>query len=74
MRLQCLPAARRGGLIHALMCTSENIVGPAAKGAVDIDAPVKDNLRAIAKRMNRDVDDAVDKLCWNLLAVYQIGC
>jgi fructose-1,6-bisphosphatase/sedoheptulose 1,7-bisphosphatase-like protein len=26
------------------------IVGPAAKGAVDLDAPVKHNLKAIARR------------------------
>jgi fructose-1,6-bisphosphatase/sedoheptulose 1,7-bisphosphatase-like protein len=31
--------------------------GPSVKGAVDIDAPVKDNLRAIAKRLNREVSD-----------------
>ncbi|MFN7929464.1 MAG: class II fructose-bisphosphatase [Blastocatellia bacterium] len=55
-----LAAAERGGLIHAPdVYMQKLIVGPAAKGAVDIDAPVKDNLRAIAKRMNRDVEDLV---------------
>lgn len=55
-----LAAAERGGLIHAPdVYMQKLVVGPAAKGAVDIDAPVKDNLRAIAKRMNRDVEDLV---------------
>ena len=55
-----LAAAERGGLIHAPdVYMQKLVVGPAAKGAVDIDAPVKDNLRAIAKRLNRDVEDLV---------------
>ena len=33
--------------------------GPAAKGAVDLDAPVKQNLKAIARRLQRGVDDLV---------------
>jgi len=32
-------------------------VGPAAKGHIDLDAPVLDNLRAVAKAKNADVDD-----------------
>jgi fructose-1,6-bisphosphatase/sedoheptulose 1,7-bisphosphatase-like protein len=35
------------------------VVGPAVKGAVDLDAPVKDNLKAIARRLQRGVDDLV---------------
>jgi len=35
------------------------IVGPSSKGAVNLDAPVKDNLRAIAKRLDREVEDLV---------------
>jgi fructose-1,6-bisphosphatase II len=55
-----LAAAERGGLLHAPDCYMEKIVvGPSCKGAVDLDAPVKDNLRAIAKRLDRDVDDLV---------------
>jgi fructose-1,6-bisphosphatase class II len=55
-----LAAAERGGLLHAPdIYMQKLIVGPAAKGAVDIDAPVKDNLRAIAKRLNRDIEDLV---------------
>jgi fructose-1,6-bisphosphatase/sedoheptulose 1,7-bisphosphatase-like protein len=35
------------------------VVGPSCKGAVDLDAPVADNLRAVAKRLDRDVEDLV---------------
>ena len=35
------------------------VVGPSCKGAVDLDAPVAQNLRAIAKRLDRDVKDLV---------------
>ena len=55
-----LAAAERGGLLHAPDCYMEKIVvGPAAKGAVDLDAPVKQNLKAIARRLQRGVDDLV---------------
>jgi fructose-1,6-bisphosphatase class II len=55
-----LAASEPGGLLHAPDCYMEKIVvGPAAKGAVDIDAPVKDNLKAIARRLQRGVDDLV---------------
>ena len=32
-------------------------VGPEARGVIDIDAPVEDNLTAIARAKRRDVDD-----------------
>lgn len=35
------------------------MVGPPAKGAVELDAPVKHNLKAIARRLQRGVDDLV---------------
>ena len=35
------------------------VVPAAAKGAVDIDAPVAENLRAVAKVLAKDVDDLV---------------
>jgi fructose-1,6-bisphosphatase/sedoheptulose 1,7-bisphosphatase-like protein len=35
------------------------VVGPSCKGAVDLDAPVSDNIRAIARRLNRDKEDLV---------------
>lgn len=55
-----LAASNRGGLLHAPDCYMEKIiVGPAAKGAVHLDAPVAENLRAIAKRLNRTVKDLV---------------
>lgn len=55
-----LAASEQGGLLHAPDCYMEKIiVGPAARGAVDLDAPVKDNLKAIARRLQRGVDDLV---------------
>jgi fructose-1,6-bisphosphatase class II len=55
-----LAASERGGLLHAPDCYMEKIVvGPAAKGAVDLEAPVKHNLKAIARRLQRGVDDLV---------------
>jgi len=55
-----LAASDRGGLLHAPDCYMQKIVvGPAAKGAVDLDAPVKHNLKAIARRLQRGVDDLV---------------
>src|SRR5579864_6717268 len=55
-----LAASEHGGLLHAPDCYMEKIiVGPAAKGAVDIDAPVKQNLKSIARRLQRGVDDLV---------------
>src|SRR5437764_53502 len=55
-----LAASENGGLLHAPDCYMEKIVvGPAAKGAVDLDAPVRQNLKAIARRLQRGVDDLV---------------
>ena len=55
-----LAASERGGLLHAPDIYMEKIVvGPSCKGAVELDAPVADNLRAIAKRLDRDVEDLV---------------
>jgi fructose-1,6-bisphosphatase class II len=55
-----LAAATHGGLLHAPDCYMDKlVVGPAAKNHIDIDAPVKDNLRTIAKCLNRDVEDLV---------------
>jgi fructose-1,6-bisphosphatase class II len=53
-----LAAAERGGLLNAPDIYMDKIVvGPSCKGAVDIDAPVKDNLKNIARRLGRDIDD-----------------
>src|SRR5271154_1465695 len=55
-----LAASERGGLLHAPDLYMEKIVvGPSCKGAVDLDAPVTDNLKSIAKRLARDVEDLV---------------
>src|SRR5947208_10861770 len=52
-----LAASEHGGLLHAPDCYMEKIVvGPAAKGAVELDAPVKQNLKSIARRLQRGVD------------------
>jgi fructose-1,6-bisphosphatase class II len=55
-----LAAADRGGLLHAPDLYMEKIiVGPLCRGAVDLDAPPKQNLKAIAKRLDRKVQDLV---------------
>src|SRR6202050_1009213 len=55
-----LAASEAGGLLHAPDCYMEKIIaGPGCRGALDLDAPPEDNLKAIAKRLNRDVDDLV---------------
>jgi len=55
-----LAASERGGLLNAPDCYMEKIVvGPSCKDCVDLDAPVADNLKNIAKRLERDVDDLV---------------
>ncbi len=53
-----LAASEPGGLLHAPDCYMEKIVaGPACKGALDIDASVGQNLKSIARRLDRDVKD-----------------
>ena len=55
-----LAASNKGGLLHAPDCYMEKIiVGPAAKGAVHLDATVKENLKAIATRLGRAISDLV---------------
>lgn len=55
-----LAASERGGLLNAPDCYMEKIVvGPSCKGAVEMDAPVAENLKNIAKRLERDVEDLV---------------
>jgi len=55
-----LAASDHGGLLHAPDLYMEKIiVGPACRDAVELDAPVEHNLRAIAKRLNRHVEDLV---------------
>src|SRR5215467_5651497 len=55
-----LAAAEKGGLLNAPDCYMEKlVVGPSCKGVVDLDAPPEENLKAIARRLNRDVKDLV---------------
>ena len=55
-----LAASERGGLLNAPDCYMDKIVvGPSCKDAVELDAPVVDNLKNIAKRLGRDVEDLV---------------
>lgn len=58
--LAVLAIADRGNLLHAPDMYMEKIaVGPEAVGQVDIDAPVIDNLRAVARAKNKDIEDVV---------------
>src|SRR2546425_7605606 len=55
-----LAASEHGGLLNAPDCYMEKIVvGPSAKGAVAFDAPVGENLRAIARRLECGIEDLV---------------
>ena len=58
--LVVLAASNRGGLLHAPdLYMQKLVVGPAAKDVVNLDASVSENLRAIAKSLERDVEDLV---------------
>src|SRR5499427_953103 len=55
-----LAASEKGGLLNAPDCYMEKlVVGPSCKGVVDLDAPPAENLKAIARRLSRDVSDLV---------------
>jgi fructose-1,6-bisphosphatase class II len=55
-----LAASEKGGLLNAPDCYMEKlVVGPSCKGVVELDAPVKENLKAIARALSRDVGDLV---------------
>ncbi|MFD3446701.1 class II fructose-bisphosphatase [Microbacteriaceae bacterium 4G12] len=58
--LAVLAIADHGNLLHAPDMYMEKIaVGPEAVGLVDINAPILDNLRAVAKAKNKDMEDVV---------------
>jgi fructose-1,6-bisphosphatase class II len=58
--LAVLAASDRGGLLHAPDLYMEKlVVGPSAKHAVSLDAPVATNLQAIARCLERDIEDLV---------------
>jgi len=55
-----LAASNRGGLLHAPDLYMEKlVVGPSSKDKVSLDAPVHENLKAIASCLGRHVEDLV---------------
>jgi len=55
-----LAASEKGGLLHAPdMYMEKLVVGPSSRDAVDLDAPVRFNLRAIAQSLGRRIEDLV---------------
>ena len=58
--LSVLAVADNGNLLHAPDMYMEKIaVGPEAVGLIDINAPIIDNLKAVAKAKNKDIEDVV---------------
>jgi fructose-1,6-bisphosphatase II len=58
--ISVLAASEHGGLFKAPDIYMEKlVVGPSSKNAVDIKAPVEDNLKAIARCLDREVHDLV---------------
>jgi fructose-1,6-bisphosphatase class II len=58
--LAVLAASEHGGLLHAPDIYMEKlVVGPSSRDVVDLDAPVRFNLRAIAQSLGRRVEDLV---------------
>jgi fructose-1,6-bisphosphatase II / sedoheptulose-1,7-bisphosphatase len=53
-----LAAASKGGLLYAPdVYMQKMVVGPTARGFIDLDAPVKNNLRRIAKAFDRRIEE-----------------
>ncbi|HHY20314.1 MAG TPA: class II fructose-bisphosphatase [Bacilli bacterium] len=58
--LAVIAIADHGNLLHAPDMYMDKIaVGPEAVGKVDINAPILDNLKAVAKAKNKDIEDVV---------------
>jgi len=58
--LAVLAVADHGNLLHAPDMYMDKIaVGPEAVGLIDINAPILDNIRAVAKAKNKDIEDVV---------------
>ena len=58
--LAVLAASEAGGLLHAPDLYMEKlVVGPSSRDVVELDAPVRFNLRAIAQALSRRVEDLV---------------
>jgi len=55
-----IAASEKGGLLNAPdIYMDKLVVGPSSRGKVDINAPVEQNLKAIAKALDREVNDLV---------------
>jgi fructose-1,6-bisphosphatase class II len=55
-----MAASEKGGLLHAPDLYMEKlVVGPSSREVVDLDAPVRFNLRAIAQALGRRMEDLV---------------
>ncbi|HHT46108.1 MAG TPA: class II fructose-bisphosphatase [Firmicutes bacterium] len=58
--LAVLAVAPRGGLLHAPDLYMDKIaVGPRAKGCINLDASVEENVKQVAKALNKRVEDIV---------------
>ncbi|ATF16035.1 class II fructose-bisphosphatase [Brevibacillus sp. HB1.2] len=58
--ISVIAIADRGNLLHAPdMYMEKMAVGPKAVGKVDINAPVRDNLKAVAQAQGKDISDLV---------------
>lgn len=58
--LAVIAIADKGNLLHAPDMYMQKIaVGPEAVGVIDINASVTDNLKAVAKAKNKDIEDVV---------------
>ena len=58
--LAVVAVADHGNLLHAPDMYMDKIaVGPEAVGMIDINAPIIDNLKAVAKAKNKDIEDVV---------------
>ncbi|MED1784356.1 class II fructose-bisphosphatase [Brevibacillus fortis] len=58
--ISVIAIADRGNLLHAPdMYMEKMAVGPQAVGKVDINAPVRDNLKAVAQAQGKDISDLV---------------
>ncbi|GIU81383.1 MAG: class II fructose-bisphosphatase [Acidobacteria bacterium] len=56
--ISVIAASEKGGLLNAPDIYMDKIVvGPSSRGSIDIEAPVKDNLKNIARRLGRDIED-----------------
>ena len=58
--ISVLAVAPRDSLLHAPdIYMSKIAVGPKAKGCIDLDAPVKENITAVAKALGKKIEDMV---------------